>query len=129
MSTSLTDLQLAVLRVLWRHGGATVVEVQNALRAEGRPLAQTTVATLLTRLAKRGVVACRTHERPYQYDARVTEEDVRADALNGVAEQLFEGDVAQLVAQLLAARDVEPGDLARIRGMIEARERELEEES
>ena len=128
MNTSLTELQIAVMRVLWRRGAATVAEVQDELRRDGRPLAQTTVATLLTRLAKRDVVGCRPAERPYVYEPRVTEVEVRGDVLNGVAEQLFEGDVAELVAHLLTAREVEPGDLARIREMIEARERRVEED-
>ena len=52
----LTELQIAVMRVLWEKGEATVAEIWEALRPE-RGLAQTTVATLLCRLEKRGVVA------------------------------------------------------------------------
>jgi predicted transcriptional regulator len=54
-AVSLTDLQLAIVRILWERGASSVVEVQEALAPE-RSLAQTTVATILTRLEKRGVV-------------------------------------------------------------------------
>ena len=47
--TQLSELQLAVMRVLWRRREATTAEVVADLAAE-RGLAHTTVATLLTRL-------------------------------------------------------------------------------
>ncbi|MCC7249569.1 MAG: BlaI/MecI/CopY family transcriptional regulator, partial [Lysobacter sp.] len=49
----LSDLQLDLMRVLWRGGEWRVADATEAL-AE-RALAPTTVATLLTRWAKRGV--------------------------------------------------------------------------
>ena len=49
---ALSELQLDVMRVLWR-GDASVADVAAAL-ADSRGLAHTTVATVLTRLAKRG---------------------------------------------------------------------------
>jgi hypothetical protein len=42
-----------------------------------------------------------------------------------VAEGLFAGDVATLVSELLSSRDVDRGDLAKVRALIEAKEREL----
>ena len=47
MTTSLTDLQLAIMRILWDRAEATVLEVQTHLRPE-RDLAQTTIATRLS---------------------------------------------------------------------------------
>jgi predicted transcriptional regulator len=123
---ALTELQLAVMRVLWLRGEATVLEVQEALQPK-RPLAQTTVATLLSRLEKRGVVAYRMDGRQYVYRPLITEDEVRSSALAEVKDLLFEGDVATLVSQLLTAEEVGPADLAKVRMMIEARERELKE--
>ncbi len=124
MTTTLTALQLAVMRVLWELGEATVVEVQERLRAE-RPLAQTTVATLLTRLEKRGVVAYRTEGRQYVYRALITEEDVRESVLAEVTDRLFHGDLTTMVSHLLAGAEVDAGELAKVRELIESREREL----
>ena len=70
-TTQLTDLQLALLRVLWTRGEATVTEMVEALRPE-RDLAPTTVATLLSRLEKRRVVSHSTRARQYVYRARVS---------------------------------------------------------
>ena len=48
-------LELACLTVLWKRGEADVGEVREAMR-EARPLAYTTVMTVLERLAAKGMV-------------------------------------------------------------------------
>lgn len=119
----LSELQLAVMRVLWQQKKAAVTEVQEALKSE-RGLALTTVATVLTRLEKAGLVAHRASGRHYLYRPLVSEEEVRRSMVSVLAERLFEGDVAALVSHLVNARDIKPGDLARVRQLIEAKERE-----
>ena len=52
---ALSDLQLAVMRVLWDKGEASAADVHRALR-HSRPMAITTVATLLARLEKRAML-------------------------------------------------------------------------
>ena len=123
---AVTGLQLDVLRALWRAGEATVGDVHAALHARRR-LARTTVATLLDRLAARGLVVHRQEGRAHVYRALVPEEEVARRTVDEVARQVFEGDVAAFAAQLLRRRDVRLGDLERIRALIEARERELGE--
>ena len=68
----ITELQHAILRLLWERGEATVAELWERLHEE-RGLAQTTVATLVARLQRRGIVARRTRDRQYVYRATITE--------------------------------------------------------
>ena len=116
----LTELQLAILRVLWDRSEATVQELWEALHAE-RGLAQTTVATMLSRLERRGVVTRRAppQSRQYHYRAAVTEREVQHSMVGELTERLFDGDVTALVQHLLTGEDVSPGDIAKIRDMIE----------
>ena len=113
----LTELQLAILRVIWDKGEATVQDIWEALHAE-RGLAQTTVATMLSRLERRGVVTRRAQLRQYHYRAAVTEQEVQHSMVGELTERLFDGDVTAHVQQLLNGADVSPGDLAKIRDMI-----------
>jgi BlaI family penicillinase repressor len=115
----LTELQLAIVRLLWARGEATVTELWEALHEE-RGLAQTTLATILTRLERREVVAHRTRARQFVYRALVTAEEVQHSMVSELTAHLFEGDVPALVNHLLTAQDVSPGDLARIREMLDA---------
>jgi len=114
----LTELQLAILRVIWDRSEATVQDVWEALHAE-RGLAQTTVATMLSRLERRGVVTRRAQSRQYHYRAAVTEREVQHSMVGELTERLFDGDVTALVQHLLTGKDVSPGDIAKIRDMIE----------
>jgi predicted transcriptional regulator len=124
-SHQLTDLQIAVMRVLWEKGEASVAEIWEALRPE-RGLAQTTVATLLSRLEKRGVVVHRSRARQFLYRASVTESEVRQVMVAELTDRLFDGDVAALMSHLLTARAVSPGDLAKVKEMVEAHESKKE---
>jgi BlaI family penicillinase repressor len=113
----LTDLQLAILRVLWDRGSATAAEITDALR-ETRGLAPQTIATILSRLERRGIVSHQTRQRQYVYSAMLSEPEVRRTMLSELTDRVFEGDVAALVSQLLSAREISPGDLARVKALI-----------
>ncbi|MSR07041.1 MAG: BlaI/MecI/CopY family transcriptional regulator [Gemmatimonadetes bacterium] len=124
-SHSLTGLQVALLRVLWQRGEASVAEICEALRPD-RALAPTTVATVLSRLEKRGVVTHRREARQFVYRAEITEGDVRGSMVQELTERLFHGDVAELVNHLLSAREIGSDDLARVKQLVEAHEKGTE---
>lgn len=122
----LTDLQVDVLAVLWERGEATVAEVHQALeRAHG--LARKTVGTLLFRLEQQGVIGHREDGREYVYSARVTRDQVERAAVGSVLGRLFRGDVAAMVSHALRAEEVEPGDVERLREMLDRWSAEREE--
>lgn len=124
----LTALQIAILRLLWDRGEASVADVWEALYPERR-LAQTTIATMLSRLERRGVVTRRATERQYLYRTLVSEDEVKESMVGELTERLFGGDVTALVNHLLASQEVAPGDLARLRAMIDEIEERGEEEA
>ena len=124
-SHQLTELQLALLRTLWQRGEATVADICEALRPE-RALAPTTVATLLSRLEQRGVVSHRVESRQFVYRPIVSEDAVRHSMLSELTEQLFDGDVAELVSHLLSAREISSGDLDKVKDLIAHHESRME---
>src|SRR2546428_13712613 len=109
----LTELQLAILRVLWDRSEATVQEIWEALHAE-RGLAQTTVATMLSRLERRGVVTRRAPppSRQYHYRAAVTEQEGQHSMLGELTHRLFDRHLTALVQHPLPGADASPADLA-----------------
>jgi len=117
VTTSLTDLQFAIMRILWDRAEATVLDVQNRLRPE-RDLAQTTIATLLSRLEKRGVVEHRLVGRQFVYRPLITEQEVRRSMVSELTSLLFDGSSEALMSHLLRSRDMNPGDLDRVKRMI-----------
>ncbi len=121
----ITGLQLDVLRALWCAGQASVSEVHEAL-SERRQLASTTVATLLKRLEKRGLVTHEREGRQHMFRALVAEEAVVNQTLDQVTDEVFSGDIAAFAAQLLARKDVSTDDLTKIRALLETRQSELD---
>jgi predicted transcriptional regulator len=122
----LSELQLAIMRILWERSEATVSDVHETLQGE-RALAPTTVATVLSRLEKRGLVRHRRDGRQFVYRTVVTDRQVLQSAVDDLAERVFRGDVTNLVSHLLSARDLSPGDLARVKALIEDKERQTSE--
>jgi len=125
---ALTDLQLELMRVLWDLGEVTVADVQRVLE-KTRPIAQSTVATLLRRLEARGAVTHRTEGRVFIYSPVIREDDVQRSVLGKLKERLFTGDVPALIHRLLSEHEITAAELREVKAMIVARERELESRS
>ena len=121
----LSDLQLAIMRVLWDRKEATAADVHAELQAD-RELAPTTVATLLSRLEKRGLVEHRSRGRQYIYHPKVTEQEVRRTMLRRLTDFFFGGDQAALVSHLVRTDDIQPEDLHAIRDLLRLRESDRE---
>ena len=122
-SHHLGDLQLAIMRSLWRKGEATVAEVHEDLEAE-RGLALTTIATMLAKLEKKGVVGHRMDGRRFIYQPRIDEGQVRRSMVAELTSQLFRGDVTALVNHLLSEHEIDPAELAQLKALIAIHEKE-----
>lgn len=122
-SHHLGDLQLAIMRILWNRGESSVADVHEALEPE-RGLALTTIATMLAKMEKKGVVDHRTEGRKFIYHPTVSEGQVRRSMVADLTSQLFRGDVLALVNHLLSEHEIEARELDQLRGLIEAREKE-----
>lgn len=88
-------LELACLTILWKRGEADVGEVREALRAT-RPLAYTTVMTVLERLSRKGMVTRKKSGRSFRYAPARDREEMRALAIAQLVEQFFDGSVEDL---------------------------------
>jgi predicted transcriptional regulator len=97
MKVGLPQLAIDCMKVLWRSGEASVAQVRAGLP---RPLAYTTVMTVLDRMAAKGVVARRKQGRAYLYSAALDQEAARNAAVARLLENYFEGDRRALAAYL-----------------------------
>ena len=88
-------LEMACLCALWHLGEGNVGDVRRTARSD-RPLAYTTVLTLLHRLGQRGAVIRRKDGRLYRYRAAVERDAIRARALELFLDRYFDGSAAEL---------------------------------
>ena len=114
---TLGDLQHAIMRVLWQEGEATVTQVHQDL-LEDRGLAPTTVATMLVKMEKKGVVGHRKDGRRFVYRPIVSEAEVRSSMVGELTQRLFDGNAAALVSHLLTEGDIDSEDLEQLRALV-----------
>ena len=92
-------LELQCLRALWTLGAANVSDVQQTLASQ-KPLAYTTVMTLLERLLRKGAVTRQKQGRHFVYSPAVTREVLRRVAVRQLADNFFDGSEAALMRYL-----------------------------
>ena len=109
--------QLAIMRVLWSQGEATVADIQGLLDVD-KPLAYTTVATVLSRMEQKGLVTHRAEERVYYYRPAISESETGETIVGEVVERVFGGSPAELVNHLLASDQVDAEELKRIKSLV-----------
>ena len=120
----LASLQLAIMRVLWESGEASVAEVRQVLAGTGRDLAYTTVATMLVKLEKKGQVTHRAEGKAFLYRPAVQQDSVSRSMVTDLAHRLFAGDVTLMVSHLLDGCEVGSAELARLKQLIQQREQQ-----
>jgi predicted transcriptional regulator len=100
-------LELQCLTALWSLGEANVQAVRELL-APTKPLAYTTVMTMLDRLTRKEVLSRRKVGRSFVYTPAVTRDEIRRLAIQELVESLFEGSVGNLRGYLNGAPLVPP---------------------
>ena len=116
----LGELEGAVMRIIWRHGEVTVRSVLEQLQP-ARPLKYTTVMTVMSRLAQKGVLTTRKQGNAFYYRAAATPEAFVAQRVERAVHDLLTnfGDVA-LAYFLRELDDVDPERLQRLRDLSPA---------
>jgi BlaI family transcriptional regulator, penicillinase repressor len=114
-----TDAELAVLRVLWDRGPASVRDIAGELAARGAPAQAATVQKLLERLeGKRWVARDRTG--PVQrFRATADREDLIGRRLRGIADELCEGSLTPLLSHLVQNERLSAADRKALRDLID----------
>jgi BlaI family transcriptional regulator, penicillinase repressor len=116
-----TQRELAILKVLWDRGEASVREVHEALRDQ-IPIVQNTVQAFLRTMESKGLVAHRTEGRTFVYRATRAKEQTSRRLLSGLLDRVYDGAIDQLVESALALRPPTADELARLRDLVERAE-------
>ncbi|WP_051946341.1 BlaI/MecI/CopY family transcriptional regulator [Verrucomicrobium sp. BvORR106] len=114
-----TDAELAILRVLWAKGAATVREILDAINEDRiPPLVYTTVLTFLQIMTDKGLVLRDTQGKTHVYRAAVAAEKTQRHLVKDVLERVFSGSVSQLVMHALGSRKISADEVREIKAML-----------
>lgn len=121
----LTPQELAIMKVVWRLGSATVREVHEVMRREHRDdLAYTTVLTMMRILEQKQVLA-KTREkdsRAHRYRPVRTQRQVTRDLVRDFVQRVFDGAAHPLVVHLVSDRRLTARDREEIRRLLDEEE-------
>ena len=113
-----TDSELAILRVLWRLGPATVRAVHHEL-SRIQATGYTTVLKMLQIMTEKGLVKRDASERSHVYQPVCSEQSVQRQLVGHLLDRAFGGSAQKLVLQALAAKKASPQELAEIRKLLD----------
>ena len=117
----LTEVELEIMHVVWELGNATVKQVHDVLSAR-RPVAYTTVMTMLGLLAKKGHLKREESGKAFVYRPAYTKGRVVSKMLDDFVSRVFHGSARPLVLALLKDKKISKRDLDEIARLAEVGE-------
>jgi BlaI family penicillinase repressor len=118
-----TDLELAILKVLWSQGCSSVKQIQEGLAAS-RALAYTTIVTMLTIMTSKGYVRKRRLGSGFGYEPMVQRHEASGNMLQELIDKVYDGSTLAVVQSLLDTADIDADELAQIRRLVNRKAKE-----
>jgi len=116
----LTELESAVMRVVWESGPCSVEAVYDVVSRD-RDLKETTVRTLLRRLELKGYLKHETEGRAYLYRATEPSRSLAARAVRQIIDRFCSGSVEELVSGMVDAKVLSREELTDLEEFVRAR--------
>jgi BlaI family transcriptional regulator, penicillinase repressor len=115
-----TDRELEILKVLWEHGPCGLKRVCDGLR-RARPVATTTVATMLKLMQEKGLVqrGAPGEGRGSVYSARISRDAASTGLIRRLVDNIFDGSARRLMAHMLENENLSERDHAEIRRLLD----------
>jgi BlaI family transcriptional regulator, penicillinase repressor len=113
------DAELALLRLLWDGGPATVRQLHEALN-QHRSLSYTTTLTTLLVMLDKGLVTRDASQRSHIYRAAVAEAETKGLLVADLMTKAFSGSAHQLMVHALTAGKTSEAELDAIQDLIDS---------
>jgi BlaI family penicillinase repressor len=115
-----TEVELAILRVLWDRGRSTVRAVHDALRAQPgrRGTGYSTTLKMMQVMLDKGLLRRDDSRRPQVYRTAVPEAQTQRRIVDDLIRRVFGGSARKLVLRAVESEHVTPAELAEIRKLL-----------
>ena len=118
VSTYPTQLELQILKVLWRESPLLARDVQAALAEAGRELAKTSVITTLNTMVGKKYLKRKKQGNMYLFSPRISAEQVSNRVLEDVVDRVFDGSASAVLLKLFDVKDLDTDELRELRTLI-----------
>ncbi len=120
-----TELELEILKIIWRDGEATVRQVKKQL-SNFRKLAYTSVMTMMTIMTEKGYLKRRRKSNYYMYKPLITEKAITSGMLGDIVDRVIDGSAMTVMVNLLETGDIDESELAELRKLIRRKSKEVQ---
>lgn len=114
-----TELELEILKVLWKSAPMTVREVRESMGGKGRELAHTSLITTLNVMFDKGQVSRTEAGRGYAFSPLVSHEAVSRGMVGDLVQRVFDGSSSALILSLLENESPDPAEHEALREAID----------
>ena len=118
---TLTPQELAIMKVVWRKDEATVRDVYEALR-ESRPVAYTTVMTMMRILQEKGYLTKATNDRAHVYRPAKPRQQVLGGMVRDFLDRVFDGASDALLVHLARDNKLTPKQRRLVKQLLDEKE-------
>ena len=117
-SSTLTEAELRLMKILWQRGESAVNDLVAAIPG-GETLAYNSVLTTIRILEQKGYVEHRQEGRAFIYRACVAEHEASRSEVRHVLSRFFGNSREQLLLSMLGDDEISPEELRRLKAAIE----------
>jgi len=118
-STGPTDVEIAILRVLWERGPSTVREVHGALQDRDRgETGYSTTLKMMQVMLEKGLLSRDESRRPQVYAPSQPEAQTQRQMLDDLVVRVFGGSARKLVLRAVESEKVSAEELSEIRKLL-----------
>jgi predicted transcriptional regulator len=119
-----TELELQILKIVWRRWPLPVRDVRDALAKQGRDLAHTSVITTLNTMVHKKYLKRTRQGKAYLYAPRIGQQEVCAGMLGDVVERVFDGSATAVMLALFDRAGLNAEELRDLRKLIDRKMKE-----
>jgi predicted transcriptional regulator len=110
---------LELLQVLWKAGPCSLGQICTALRLR-RPIATTTVATILNVMLEKKLVRRQRTPQGYLWSAKTTRQSAATGMVRKLVDLVFDGSAQRLVTHLLESDQLSDRERRELRRLIDS---------
>ena len=112
-----TEVELAILDVLWQHGPSTVRQIHDALKHE-RGTGYSTTLKMVQVMTDKGLLHKDESQRPQVYTPAQRQEQTQLKLVDDLIQKGFGGSAMKLVLRAVSAKRISTDELAEIRRLL-----------
>jgi len=117
-SSQPTEVELAILQVLWDRKSATVREVHEVLRFT-RDAGHTSTLKMMQVMCDKGLLVRDDSRRPQVYRPAVPQQQTQKQMVRDMIQKVFGGSARKLVMRAVQSQRIPPEERAEIRKLLD----------